>query len=51
MNCKAIVFADMVLREEGFGELLPGADAYITKPFSPQKVIDIVQELLGVASD
>jgi DNA-binding response OmpR family regulator len=25
-----------------------GADAYITKPFSPQKVIDVVQELLGV---
>ncbi len=28
-----------------------GADAYITKPFSPQKVIDAVLELLGVPSD
>lgn len=28
-----------------------GADAYITKPFSPQKVICAVQELLGVTSD
>jgi len=26
-----------------------GADDYITKPFSPQKVIDAVQRLLGVA--
>ena len=28
-----------------------GADAYITKPFSPQKVIDAVQRLLGVTTD
>ena len=28
-----------------------GADSYITKPFSPQKVIETVQELLGVISD
>ena len=28
-----------------------GADAYITKPFSPQKVIDAVLELLGAATD
>jgi CheY-like chemotaxis protein len=28
-----------------------GADAYITKPFSPKKVTDAVQDLLGVASD
>lgn len=28
-----------------------GADAYITKPFSPQKVVDAVQDLLGVTSD
>jgi DNA-binding response OmpR family regulator len=27
-----------------------GADAYITKPFSPQKVIDTVLVLLGVRS-
>ena len=28
-----------------------GADAYIIKPFSPQKVIDEVQDLLGVTND
>ena len=28
-----------------------GSDAYITKPFSPQKVIDTVQDLLGVVTD
>lgn len=28
-----------------------GANAYITKPFSPQKVIDTVLDLLGVISD
>ncbi len=28
-----------------------GSDAYITKPFSPQKVIDAVQDLLGVVTD
>ncbi len=28
-----------------------GADAYITKPFSPQKVIETVLDLLGVTSD
>jgi len=28
-----------------------GADMYIAKPFSPQKVIEAVQELLGVTSD
>lgn len=27
-----------------------GADSYITKPFSPQKVITTVQEYLGVTS-
>ncbi len=27
-----------------------GANEYITKPFSPQKVIDTVQDLLGVTS-
>ncbi len=33
-------------REAGEGA---GANDYITKPFSPQKVIDTVQGLLGVA--
>jgi len=27
-----------------------GADEYITKPFSPQKVINVVQNFLGVVS-
>jgi len=34
-------------REEG---LAAGADEYITKPFSPQKVINVVQNFLGVTS-
>jgi ATP-dependent DNA helicase DinG len=36
-----LLFADMVLREEGFGELLPGADAFI---------IDEAHQLPAVAS-
>ena len=36
-----LLFADMVLREEGFGELLPGADAFI---------IDEAHQLPEVAS-
>lgn len=32
-------------REAG---LAAGADKYVTKPFSPQKVIEIVQDILGV---
>ncbi len=35
-------------REEG---LASGADRYITKPFSPQKVIETIQDILGVATD
>ena len=34
-------------REEG---IAAGADDYITKPFSPQKVINVVQNFLGVKS-
>ena len=34
-------------REEGKAA---GADEYITKPFSPQKVINVVQNFLGVKS-
>jgi len=34
-------------REAG---LAAGADKYITKPFSPVKVIETVQDILGVAS-
>ncbi len=35
-------------REEGKAA---GADEYITKPFSPQKVINVVQNFLGVTSE
>ena len=28
-----------------------GADMYVTKPFSPQKIVDLVQHLLGVVSE
>jgi CheY-like chemotaxis protein len=28
-----------------------GAAEYVTKPFSPQKVIDLVQSILGVAHE
>jgi DNA-binding response OmpR family regulator len=35
-------------REEGTAA---GADEYITKPFSPQKVINAVQKFLGVTSE
>jgi DNA-binding response OmpR family regulator len=38
-------------REDREAGLASGADRYITKPFSPQKVIEIVQEILGVTSD
>jgi DNA-binding response OmpR family regulator len=46
-----ILLTAMAGRENRAAGLDAGADAYITKPFSPQKVIDAVQELLGVASD
>ena len=46
-----ILLTAMAGRENRAAGLAAGADAYITKPFSPQNVIDIVQELLGVASD
>jgi DNA-binding response OmpR family regulator len=35
-------------REERARGRAAGADAYITKPFSPQRVVDTVQTLLGV---
>ncbi len=35
-------------REEGKAA---GADEYITKPFSPQRVINLVQDFLGVTSE
>ena len=38
-------------REDREAGLASGADRYITKPFSPQKVIETIQEILGVAAD
>lgn len=46
-----ILLTAMAGKEDRAAGLGAGADAYITKPFSPQKVIDTVQGLLGVATD
>jgi DNA-binding response OmpR family regulator len=46
-----ILLTALTAREDRTAGAQAGADAYITKPFSPQKVIDAVQELLGVPSD
>ncbi len=46
-----ILLTALASREDRDAGLEAGADAYITKPFSPQKVIDAVQDLLGVTSD
>ena len=46
-----ILLTALAGKEDRTAGLKAGADAYITKPFSPQKVIDAVQGLLGVTSD
>jgi len=46
-----ILLTALTGREDRKAGRQAGADAYITKPFSPQKVIDVVQDLLGVISD
>ena len=38
-------------REDREAGVAAGAAEYITKPFSPQKVIDLVQSILGVAHE
>jgi CheY-like chemotaxis protein len=38
-------------REDRAAGEAAGAAEYITKPFSPQKVIDLVQSILGVAHE
>lgn len=38
-------------REDRDAGLEAGAAEYITKPFSPQKVIDLIQSILGVAHE
>lgn len=37
-------------REDRAAGLAAGAREYITKPFSPQKVIEVVQSILGAAN-
>jgi DNA-binding response OmpR family regulator len=46
-----VLLTAMVTKENRAAGLEAGADAYITKPFSPQKVIETVQDLLGVVTD
>ena len=46
-----ILLTAMAGKKDRAAGLEAGADAYITKPFSPQKVVDTVLELLGVPSD
>ena len=46
-----ILLTALVGREDRSAGRQAGADAYITKPFSPQKVVDAVHELLGVNSN
>jgi DNA-binding response OmpR family regulator len=42
-----ILLTARATREDRAEGLAVGADRYITKPFSPQKVVDAVLELLG----
>jgi DNA-binding response OmpR family regulator len=46
-----ILLTAMADKKNRAAGLEAGADAYITKPFSPQKVIEEVQNLLGVITD
>ena len=46
-----ILLTALTGREDREAGTAAGADAYITKPFSPQNVIEVVLELLGVPSD
>jgi DNA-binding response OmpR family regulator len=46
-----ILLTALAGREDRSAGRQAGADAYITKPFSPQKVVDAVHELLGVSSN
>jgi two-component system phosphate regulon response regulator PhoB len=46
-----ILLTALTGREDRNAGTEAGADAYITKPFSPQRVIEVVLGLLGVTSD
>jgi DNA-binding response OmpR family regulator len=46
-----ILLTALTAREDRIAGVQAGADAYIIKPFSPQKVIGAVQQLLGVPND
>ena len=47
-NIPVILLTAKSSREDRNAGLAAGANEYITKPFSPQKVIEKVQDLLGV---
>ena len=46
-----ILLTARAAREDRETGLAAGADRYITKPFSPQKVVESVLELLGAPAD
>ena len=46
-----ILLTARATREDRAEGLAAGADRYITKPFSPQKVVDAVLELLGTTTN
>lgn len=50
-NIPVILLTAMATREDRETGLAAGADRYITKPFSPQKVVETVLELLGTSAD
>ena len=50
-NIPVILLTAMAAREDRETGLAAGADRYITKPFSPQKVVETVLELLGTPAD
>jgi len=46
-----ILLTALATREDRAEGLAAGANRYITKPFSPQKVVEAVLELLGTPAD
>jgi DNA-binding response OmpR family regulator len=50
-NIPIILLTARAAREDREAGMAAGADRYITKPFSPQKVVETVLELLGIPAD
>lgn len=50
-NIPVILLTARSSREDREAGEAAGAAEYVTKPFSPQKVIDLVQSILGVAQE